>query len=93
MRFTFKTQIIPFLVISMNKPSFKEWIKPFEDKCKTSNIKLSNKNRKKLNSIYIHFILNTYGNTLSNMFFAVYADSIIELVPQNIILSKIYGTN
>lgn len=60
--------------------TYKEWRKPFEDKAKSRDVKLSNKNLARLKDSYIDWALETYGNNLNTLLKAVYADFAAEMV-------------
>lgn len=60
--------------MSSKRITFIEWVVPFKARAKVAEIKLSNKNIKKLRSCYISWYL---WHTLNNMFRAVYTDLVL----------------
>lgn len=73
----------------MNLLYFKDWVKPYEKRCKDRGVKFTNKNRKKLfDTGYIRYCQKHKGQ-LNGLFFAIYADKINNLIPDINTLFKV----
>ena len=77
-----------------NRVYFTEWIKPYEQRCKDADVKLSNKNRVKLKTAWVSWCMREYGTggagDLNLLFWCMYAEAVETLVPTlNNLLSEV----